>query len=390
MKTWQIAVAGTLFLILAGCRADPTVALLERQNRMLEDEVYRLRSMMEDCDAGMARGCSGAEIIEAGPGGAEPNGPAPEERPLQRGRRSPSRQTVAPPTVELPSQAQPANELPDVLKRPAGTPAPGKPGTLDAPQAPQQWQEPSGSSAPRPLGQERLSPKKSSLPGAGGYQSSAKGDSKHVGQIVLNRMLSGGLSEDNKPGDSGVLVVLEPRDAKGRRLEAPGDVSVVLLDPAKSGDEARFARWDFPASETARLFRGNGVARGMYIECPWPDGPPEHNRMHLFVRYTTSDGRKLQVDEPIEISLPGERASRWTPSEGMAADTAGSDAPLYRSGEEGGYGDAAQAGQQPEVGRGTRSSVADRRTTVRGRSAGTASQTDSGRLERPVWSPDRF
>ncbi len=279
MKTWQIAVMGIMFLVLAGCRADPAVTLLERQNRMLEDEVYRLRGMMQDGDEGIAQGCSGAEAVEAAPAGGEPIGPASGEGLSPRGRKSSSRQAVAPPMVELPGEAQPPGEIPETLRRPAGTRAPGEPGKFESPEPLKQWQEPSGPNMPRPLEQEKSGPDKNSkLRGAGGFQSLAKDDSKYVGQVVLNRMLTGGYSAEGKSGDSGVLAVLEPRDAKGRRLEAPGEVSVVLLDPAKTGEAARFARWDFPAGETAKLFRGNGVGRGMYIECPWPDNPPEHNR----------------------------------------------------------------------------------------------------------------
>ncbi len=199
----------------------------------------------------------------------------------------------------------------------------------------------------------------------------AHADSRDVAQLVLNRMLTGGFSTGGRSGDSGLRVVIEPRDAKGRRLEAPGDVAVVLVDPAKTGAGAKLARWDFPAAETAKLFRGSGIARGMYVECPWPDRPPENNSLHLYVRYITRDGRKLETDEYVEVSLPGEKAACWTPVEAEPRPAASQQ--------------ELTAYQQTEA---TDSSAADSMTydspPRRSRPIRTAAP------RRPAWSPERF
>ena len=42
----------------------------------------------------------------------------------------------------------------------------------------------------------------------------------------------------------------------------------------------------------------------------WPDGPPKHHQLHVFVRYVTADGRKLQTDRPINVA-PREPPARW-------------------------------------------------------------------------------
>ncbi len=212
-----------------------------------------------------------------------------------------------------------------------------------------------------------------------GFEPIARADSKDVGQLVLNRMLTGGYNDNGKPGDSGVLVVLETRDAKGRRLEAPADVSVVLLDPAKTGDMARFARWDFAAGETAKLFRGNGVSRGMYIECPWPGSPPEHSRLHLFVRYTTRDGRKLEVDQPIEVGLPSENISRWTP-----ADSEKQSAKLSQR-----EFTSQQSDTKLTEFESADSSTNDFSSRLRTRSMRSQSRNSAPIFNRPVWLPER-
>jgi len=387
MKTSPLAVVGLICLVLAGCRTDPSITLLERQNRILEDEVYRLRGVIQDYeDGGTPINCTAEEGAAAMPAGGEmrktrESAAASGESLSPRSRKSSSRQTVQPPMVELPSEAQPPGEIPEILKHPAGTRAPGEPGKLNPPDTLKQWQEPSGPNLPGPRGTEKSGSNRSPMiRPTSGYEPVAKDDSKYVGQLVLNQMLTGGYTADGRSDDDGVLVVLEPRDAKGRRLEAPGDVAVVLLDPSKTGKQAKLARWDFPAAETAKLFRGSGISRGMYIECPWPDRPPENNRLHLFVRYTTRDGRKLESDQFIEVALPGEKAARWSPAESEAQPAAASDGQIT-SNQSG-----VEAAAQSEA---TDSSADDSPPPRRARSIRTASRNNSQIIQRPVWSPER-
>jgi hypothetical protein len=96
-------------------------------------------------------------------------------------------------------------------------------------------------------------------------------------------------------------------------LADAADVSIVLIDPAEPAETSRYARWEFEAEETVNFFRA-GDLPGLHLELPWPDAPPRHDRLHLFVRYTTSDGRKLEADSVVEIELGGR--GRW-----VATDT---------------------------------------------------------------------
>ena len=91
-------------------------------------------------------------------------------------------------------------------------------------------------------------------------------------------------------------------------------MSVVVLDPAlrdEEGKAACVARWDFTAAETAAMFRRSGANRAIHLTMTWPGDPPKHGKLHLFVRYVTADGRKLEADQPIEVALPGEKSARW-------------------------------------------------------------------------------
>jgi hypothetical protein len=126
-----------------------------------------------------------------------------------------------------------------------------------------------------------------------------------VSKITLNRALTGGRDGDDAPGDDMLRVVLEPRSTSGAIVDVPGDVSVVVLDPALDGTAARVARWDFTAEHTAELLRQSPAGKGLQLDLQWPDQPPANRALMLFVRYATPDGAKHVADQQIEITPPG-------------------------------------------------------------------------------------
>jgi hypothetical protein len=137
-----------------------------------------------------------------------------------------------------------------------------------------------------------------------------RADNTRADRITLNRALTGGYSHDARFGDAGVSVLIEPRDAHGRLVPAAGPVSVVVLDRGRSGDAARVARWDFTAEQISTLYRKTPYGEGIYLEMPWPGSPPERGHLHLFVRYTTQDGRNLEASCELDVALP-RREPAW-------------------------------------------------------------------------------
>ena len=293
---------------------------------------------------------------------------------------------AGPPQVEIPGQS--SREVPDTIRgrsSPSSSPeVPEVPEHLRGPSAPKKSSDgvPGASSSDEPAkldGPSSGGPAsgiwhRTSTDGAIPLNSLPKGDSRQVASIALNRMLTGGVNAGDRSGDHGVLVVIEPRDAQGRTVDAPADVTIALLDPAKEGEAARFARWEFTAEQIALMFRRTAAGQAIHVDAPWPGDPPSHNKLHLFVRYITADGRKLEADQPIEIALPGEKSARWTPAEsaarsGSATHDASSPAPSNVP-----AADNWQRSETPTA-------------HVPSETPHTASRSSSP--QRPVWSPER-
>lgn len=359
-------------LIIAGCRSDPAIPILERELRLREDEIYRLRAALDEMhDCGPTYGdrvVGGSDTSDepARPRSRRPNGPPPPNG-------------LKPPPVEMPSQS--TTEFPKALDTPAGSLGPG---ILDPPKHLLEPSRPLGPPADGSRGRSSHRPSERKLPPgvgepdgpalergadavtsrsgritmasqpAGAVPLTPSGDSRRVAAIVLNRALTGGINTDDAAGDQGLLVVIEPRDRTGRSVDAPAEVSVVVLDPALEGDAARVARWDFTPAETAAMFRRTGPAAAIHLTTAWSADPPVHNKLHLFVRYVTADGRKLQTDQPIEVALAGDKTTRWNPSDRPASEP-----------------------RQPPTAR------------VPGRGPRMATRSDETKPRRPVWSPER-
>lgn len=296
MKSPQMALLALVPLAAAGCRADPGIALLERELRLQEDRIFSLQDSIEELNWQLesARRENTTLRKRLGlPGDEEPSRGADDEA------RGPDAPALQPPTILLPSQSEPPDEIPETLMPPDRSQSPAgpiQPGPVDAEGA-------DTHAVDRTEGQE---------------EPLVPADSSRVVQVLLSRSLSGGFDADGRPGDEGLAATLQLRDSQGRRVRAAAEVTAVLLDPALEGEAARVARWDFSSAETAAMFRSPGPDGGLRLQMPWPSEPPEHERLHLYVRYTTADGRRLEDDVPVRVRLASSHTPGWLPMEPSA------------------------------------------------------------------------
>jgi hypothetical protein len=306
--------AAVLALLPVGCRSSRlNQELLEHELRNKEDYIYGLEADVDDLKAQVDTYRRENEALKrqatSNPGGGSAGG-------LPSSRRNSGIDTTLPPSVEFPKeQAPPFNGPPTI-----SPPDPTRPeGVLPQPKtnAPPPRFQPNTEAAPPTI----ELPGQGAKPGGSG-SAAINGSSLDVTQITLNHQLTGGFDADSHTGDEGVIVVVEPRNTSGEMVNAAGQVSIVLMDPSKNGDAGRVARWNFTTAEAVKHFNQSPDG-GMVFECRWPNHAPAHRSLKLFVRYTTADGRKLDADQPIEVTLAnnssghkvsGEPARQWTRS----------------------------------------------------------------------------
>jgi hypothetical protein len=313
-----------------GCGTRPYVnAHIESVNaeyRQLEDYVYALEAengrLQQELDALKTTGVSTA--TPANP--SAPRTTAPRRPPAMMSPRlsaptsggssdiespaieipgsSPStttpRSTTQRPSLDLPQPSAPADTPPNVDIPPLlEVPAPSKPSEL----------------LPVPGGTRETSKPLPSNP------TSSKPGDKKVTHLFLNPALTGAADFDGQAGDDGLRIVVEPRNAEDQLVPEAGSIAIVVLDPDQPGDRARLARWDFDRAAIQQLL-ADSSHRGIKLEMPWPASAPAANRLKLFVRYETADGRKVQADREIFMAHGEKGLSRWTPRSTDRATTA--------------------------------------------------------------------
>lgn len=133
-------------------------------------------------------------------------------------------------------------------------------------------------------------------------------------ELVINKLLTGGLdTNEERPGDEALMVVVEPRAADGKLVRRPGELSLMVTDPNQPGPEGRVARWDFSADEAAAAFHKTLLGRGLHLQLPWPHGVPDAEELLLTVRVVTPAGEKLTAEAEIAFDPPAASVARQGP-----------------------------------------------------------------------------
>jgi len=315
------ALLAILLSVLAGCRSQPYVnAHIESVNaeyRQLEDYVYALEAenarLQQEIDSlRLPSTTSRSPAGQSAPGRGGIFRRSPSATP---NRRQPETETAPPtegPVIEMPGSTPPAQPSGrrSTLQRPETVPtAPADtPPNVELPaRRPENLSPPAEEPLPLPA-----APHGDVGPSVPGTIELPPTDRK-ITHLFLNPLATGGADFNGQPGDDGLRIVVEPRNASDQFVAEAGTISVVLLDPDREGEAARVARWDFDQSATRQLLAASTPGRGIKLEMPWPAAAPDANRLKLFVRYETPDGRRLQADREIFVAQPGQVISRWTP-----------------------------------------------------------------------------
>lgn len=286
IRVWA---ALALAALLPGCRRDAYTDayfdMLNAEKRVLEDRLYEAEYNYEQALDELKAAKANAKDAKKAPGRTRSTEP---EGPLTEPQNGTPEVSPEPPTIELPPgvEADKRRKVGPASVRPASAVVAGAPAQV---------------ALNRPLSDEEL---------AAAIVSALD---QRVEMIHLNPRRTGGADFDSQPGDDGISVLVEPRNRSGDFVAEPAQVSVVLLDPARSDETARVARWDLDAEATRRLLHTDAPDRGLLLRLPWPESPPENRRLQLFVRYLTADGRKIEAEREIEINAKDLVADRWTP-----------------------------------------------------------------------------
>ena len=143
----------------------------------------------------------------------------------------------------------------------------------------------------------------------------AAGRNENVAAIYVDPQVTRGANLDGIRGDEGLELLIQPQNAQGMVVTQPGRMTVSLIDPAAAPISQRLGMWEF-SSDEIDLFavESPGDGRGYLLHLPWELNTPTNNRLVVFVRYITADGRRLETSHEMTIAPPATGYSPRDPS----------------------------------------------------------------------------
>jgi hypothetical protein len=129
-----------------------------------------------------------------------------------------------------------------------------------------------------------------------------------VKKIVLGRATAG-TDEDSVPGDEGLRVWLEPKDADDHTIKAPGVLQVCVFEISAQGLKTPLSTWDIGPDQLRKAWTQGLLSTGYSVQLYWKV-PPRVESLRVIARFTTPDGRPFEAERDIKVRLLPGAASR--------------------------------------------------------------------------------
>ena len=122
-----------------------------------------------------------------------------------------------------------------------------------------------------------------------------------VTKLQIHSLLSGGVNKDDQPGDDAFVAQLAPVDDDGEVVKLPGKIELTLIDPALPEDHRQVGQWNFTAEECRSRWTRGFTGAGYQFTMPL-SASPEHDRLVLHAKLTTTDGRSFDASQIVRVT----------------------------------------------------------------------------------------
>lgn len=131
--------------------------------------------------------------------------------------------------------------------------------------------------------------------------------------IDVQPWLTGGIDQDDSPGDDALVVYFTPKDDQGEPVKMPGEVRITLSDPAAAPGEQTVGEWTFSPEDCRDGWTRGWLGGGYQFTLPWQVSPAS-SRLVVHVDYETPDGRSFDDTELVKVHpSPDALAKRHRP-----------------------------------------------------------------------------
>jgi hypothetical protein len=123
----------------------------------------------------------------------------------------------------------------------------------------------------------------------------------------FEKLLTGGLDRDGKPGHDLLAVALAPHDGQDEVVELQGAIQIEVLDLNRPEGDRRLGLWSFDLEQTPAHWRNGFLGSGYVFRLPWQRVPASRELL-LHARMKTVDGREFSASHTVQIEPPGTAA----------------------------------------------------------------------------------
>lgn len=314
LLTLSCFVVSTL-VVGSGCRSQReryVVDAFSAEARMMEDKIYELQDRVSTLERRLAR-----------PGADESS----ESRARGSGARAaPARSSPsAPPRSPAPVPGFDFDEIPDLTPPEVD---PGSPVNPSQFRSSSQRVEPSVEAREQvAVGSSSSSPSATQVASRPTRRVSSGESASQVTGLEFDAYLLGDAPPDGSQVN-GLELVIVPLNDRSELVPVAGEVTVVVLD---ARDGSHLGRWEYDSATARVAMQAEGEDPGILLELRWQQVLRDP-RLHVFVRFTLPDGRRLESDRPFIAS--GTDAVQYSPVVERDQPEGGSAEPRQLTGEE--------------------------------------------------------
>lgn len=128
---------------------------------------------------------------------------------------------------------------------------------------------------------------------------------------------TGGYNTGDSAGDDALQVVLEPKDADGHTIKAPGTVEILAQEITREGLKVPLSSWTISPDELRRSWRSGLLSTGYSLTLPWKVWP-SNEKLRVSVQFQLHDGRMFEAEKDVTVRLAPQRKRPMPSADGIA------------------------------------------------------------------------
>lgn len=121
-----------------------------------------------------------------------------------------------------------------------------------------------------------------------------------ISSIDVQPWLTGGIDQDEAPGDDALVVHFSPQDDQGEAVKLPGVVKITLTDPGEEAGKQIVGEWSFTPEQCRERWTRGWLGGGYQFTLPW-EHSPANSRLVVHVDFSTPDGRTFDDTELVKV-----------------------------------------------------------------------------------------